>query len=216
MDTVRTILRLSVVAGLVAVTWTGCGRKDESEPAAAPQPAATAKSTDHSKVAPTPPVPAAKPVTPAKSVVVKPDVAPEAGDTPPTAVELEKHYLANPDFTERVQGIFQLSDLGTPEALSVLGRLFQKEQDPDLRIQVLNSLFDIEGQDDKKTALLAAGAATNQPKEVREAAIDALGDIEAKRALPILQALLNDPDEDLREHAKDVIEQLQSQEAMQK
>ena len=76
---------------------------------------------------------------------------------------------------------------------------------------MLNSLFDIEGQDDKTAALLAAGVATNQPKDVRDAAIDALGDIEAKRAVPILQSILSDPDEDIREHAKDVIEQVQTQ-----
>jgi len=40
--------------------------------------------------------------------------------------------------------------------------------------------------------------------------------ISAKRAVPILQSLLSDTDEDLREHAKDIIEQLQTQDAQQK
>ena len=215
MHTVRNILKLAMVAGLTATIWTGCGQKEESAPAPQPLPP---KKAERAKETPKvlAPTPSVKPVAPAKSADQMTPVTTEADESTPTAPELEKKYLANPDFTERVQVIFQLSDLGSPEALSVLGRLFQKEQDPDLRIQVINSLFDIDGQDDKKVALLAAGAATNQPKDVRDAAIDSLGSIDIKHAMPILQSLLNDADEDIREHAKDTIEQLQTQDAMQK
>ena len=207
--------RLMVVVGLAAVVWAACGKKEEPLPAT---PAVPAKKVEQPKETSKAPV-VVTPVRPAKTDATVMPAAPAKDDaTEPTLtpVELEKNYLANPDFTERVQVIFQLSDLGTADSLVVLGRIFHKEQDPDLRIQILNSLFDIEGQDDKKAVLLAAGAATNQPKEVREAAIDALGDIEAKRALPILQAMLDDADEDIREHAKDTIEQIQTQDAMQK
>ena len=210
MDTGRNILKLIVVTGLVATVWAGCSKTEEPAPEA--QPAESPKA-EHSKesTAISKPAAAAKLNAPTQAFGPMPAAKADAEDATPTAPELEKTYLANPDFTERVQVIFQLSDLGTVDALGVLGRLFQKEQDPDLRIQVLNSLFDIEGQDDKKAALLAAGVATNQPKDVRDAAIDALGDIEAKRAVPILQSILSDTDEDIREHAKDVIEQVQAQ-----
>jgi len=215
MQSIRNILKLAVVAGLTAMVWTGCSKTEETTPAAVPPaPKKTERSKDTTSI-PVPP-PVVKPV-PQKTAAGLPETAKADGEeATPTAPELEKTYLANPDFTERVQVIFQLSDLGSADALATLGRLFQKEQDPDLRVQVLNSLFDIEGHDDKKAALLAAGVATNQPKDVRDAAIDALGDIEAKRAVPILQSLLSDADEDLREHAKDVIEQLQTQDAQQK
>ena len=215
MQMIRNILKLAVVAGLTATVWTGCSKTEETTPAAeSPAPKKTERPKESTSL-PVPP-PVVKPVA-LKPVATPPAVAKADGEeATPTAPELEKNYLANPDFTERVQVIFQLSDLGSADALAVLGRLFQKEQDPDLRVQVLNSLFDIEGHDDKKAALLAAGVATNQPKDVRDAAIDALGDIEAKRAVPILQSLLTDTDEDLREHAKDIIEQLQTQDAQQK
>ena len=215
MKSMQNILKFGVVAGLTAVVWTGCSKPEETAPVPEPPAMKKIERAGDSYSLPTPP-PVVKPVT-AKPVPVPAAAAKaDAEEATPTAPELEKTYLANPDFTERVQVIFQLSDLGSADALATLGRLFQKEQDPDLRVQVLNSLFDIEGHDDKKAALLAAGVATNQPKDVRDAAIDALGDIDAKRAVPILQSLLSDTDEDLREHAKDVIEQLQTQDALQK
>jgi len=207
----RSIFSLVLVAGLAAGVWTACGKKDEPVPVVVP-----GRKVDQPKEAVKPPVTSAVGRTPKSEQAVEAMVPADGAEPAPTPAELEKSYLTNPDFTERVQVIFQLSDLGSAESLVVLGRVFHKEQDPDLRIQILNSLFDIEGQDDKKAVLLAAGAATNQPKEVRDAAIDALGDLEAKRALPILQAMLDDADEDIREHAKDTIEQIQTQDAMQK
>jgi len=215
MQSIRTILKLAVVTGLTAMVWTGCSKPEETTPAPAPfAPNKTERPKENTSIPA--PSPVVKPVTQKPAAGLPETAKADAEEATPTAPELEKAYLANPDFTERVQVIFQLSDLGSADALATLGRLFQKEQDPDLRVQVLNSLFDIEGHDDKKAALLAAGVATNQPKDVRDAAIDALGDIEAKRAVPILQSLLSDPDEDLREHAKDIIEQLQTQDAQQK
>ena len=215
MQMIRNILKLAVVTGLTALVWTGCSKPEETTPAPAPGAPKKAERLKETTSIPAA-APAVKAVTPKSAAVPPAVVKADAEEATPTAPELEKNYLANPDFTERVQVIFQLSDLGSADALAVLGRLFQKEQDPDLRVQVLNSLFDIEGHDDKKAALLAAGVATNQPKDVRDAAIDALGDIEMKRAVPILQSLLTDTDEDLREHAKDIIEQLQTQDAQQK
>lgn len=209
----RNFFRLAMVAGLAAAVVTACSKKEEPVPATPVEPAKKVERLKEPAKSPAT-VSAGKPANADQTLTPTPPA--DGAEPTPTPSELEKTYLANPDFTERVQVIFQLSDLGSADSLGVLGRIFHKEQDPDLRIQILNSLFDIEGQDDKKAVLLAAGAATNQPKEVRDAAIDALGDIEAKRAFPILQALLDDADEDIREHAKDTIEQIQTQDAMQK
>ena len=148
-----------------------------------------------------PPPPTAPPAQP---------VVPSSVDVAQQAAQLESSYVSNPDFSARVQLIYKLSDLDSVAAVSSLGRIFQMEKDPDLRIEVLDSLYDIEGSDDKKAAILAAGAAADQPKEVRESAIDGLSDLDPKKALPILQALVSDRDEDIREAAKDAIEQLQS------
>ena len=133
---------------------------------------------------------------------------PETG-TAQSAAQLEQSYASNPDFPKRVEIIYKLSDLATPQSVAVLGRLFQAEKDPDLRTEVLDSLYDIEGLDDKKAVVLAAGASADQPQEVRESAIDGLTDIDPKTALPILQGLLNDPNPEIREAAKDALDQVQ-------
>jgi HEAT repeat protein len=48
----------------------------------------------------------------------------------------------------------------------------------------------------------------DQTQEVREAAIEALTDVDAKVALPVLKALTTDPNEEIRDAAKDAIELL--------
>jgi len=209
----REIFKWIAVVGVVTVVWTGCGQKEEPLPVAPPVPPAPPKREAHFKTTPTSET---MPPSFEESALAGTTTVADASAGLPTAADLEKQYLANPEFTDRVQTIFQLSNLGSPEAVSVLGRLFQKEPDPDLRLQVLNLLFNIEGQDANKATLLTAGIATNQTKEVREAAVNALGSVDAKFAMPILQVLLNDVDEDVRERAKDTIELLQTQEAMQK
>jgi HEAT repeat protein len=50
---------------------------------------------------------------------------------------------------------------------------------------------------------------SDQPQDVRESAINALGDIEDARVIPILESLLNDPDEDIRSEAEDAMKLLQ-------
>jgi hypothetical protein len=160
----------------------------------------------------------ASPASPATPATAKPPVtAPVPRATPgksshpaEEAAALEREYVANPDFSARVETIYKLTDAGTPEAIASLGRLFQMEKDNDLKTEILDSLFDIDGQDNNKAALLGFAVSPSQPKEVRESAIDALEDIDAKYALPILQGLLADPDEEIRDAAKDAIEMLQT------
>jgi HEAT repeat protein len=97
-----------------------------------------------------------------------------------------------------------------------LGGLFQTEKDNDLKTEILDSLFDIDGQEDRKAALLAVGAGSDQAKDVRQSAIDGLSNLDPKVAIPILQSLAGDPDPDIRELAKDTIDQLQTQNTLQK
>jgi len=122
-------------------------------------------------------------------------------------LQYEGAYRTNADFSARVELIYKVSDVGTPEAVLAMGRIFFSETDPELKTEVLNLLADIDGQTDNKLAILTAGIGHDQPKEVREEAIDALTDIEPPgRALPLLQSLLNDPDTEIREAATDAID----------
>jgi HEAT repeat protein len=70
-------------------------------------------------------------------------------------------------------------------------------------------LTDIEGENDKKLNILTAAIRGDQPKDVRLEAIDALVDTEDKRGLQVLQPLLKDSDEEIRDAAQDGVEQLQ-------
>jgi HEAT repeat protein len=124
---------------------------------------------------------------------------------------LEIEYLTNAEFSARAEVIYKISDVGTPGAIPALGRIFFGETDPELKTEVLSLLVDIDNQDNQKLAILSAAVRADQPKEVREAAIDAITDLESpQRGLPVLQSLSSDPDEEIREDVKDAIEQVQA------
>ena len=130
-------------------------------------------------------------------------------DTKPLPV-LEKDYLANTNREDRLDLMMDITDWPGPETVKVLTRLFQAETDAELRVDLLDSLLSIDGSVDEKLAMLALGAAKGQPTEVRQSAIDGLIDLEDQRVIPILNGLLNDPDEEIREGAKDALEMLQT------
>jgi HEAT repeat protein len=200
------IFGVMIAAGMLI----GCGKPSE-QPAESPAPAAQPDKPQPSGMPPLPPSTTKTPT------VTPPSAVPAVGNQGAGEIsQIEAAYLANPDFAKRVELIYKISDVGTVESIAALSRLFNQEKDPDLKIEVVDSLFDIDGLDQHKVALLVTASAANQPKEVRESAIDALGDLEPKYALPILQSLAADPDEDIREAAKDQIELLQAEQAMQK
>jgi hypothetical protein len=206
----KAILKLSMPALAVALLFTACSKSEELPP---PPPSPSPEKSESSKPSPsTATVPSPKPaatVAPSVTSVPSTTAAAPTGTPSQVADALETVYIANPDFTARVDTIYKLTDEGTPEAIASLGRLFHAEKDPDLKTEILDSLFDVDGQDERKAALLSAGAGADQAKEVRLSAIDGLEDVDAKYALPILQALASDPDEEIRDAAKDAIEMLQ-------
>ena len=125
------------------------------------------------------------------------------------AAALEKDYMATTDFAGKIEMLYKISDLATGNAVDTLSRLFFQEKDADMKIQIIDAIGDIEGFKEKKLALLTSAVKTDQPQDVRESAINTLGDIEDARAIPILQSLLNDPDEDIRTDAEDTMKLLQ-------
>lgn len=199
---------------VLAIWLTACGSKEEpvSAPPPPKKPVATAKPR------PTPPARPAHPfpTPPTAAEPANTNAAAAADVEPETPAQVEQAYKAHPEFSDRVQYIYQLSDMGTAEALAALGRIFHVEKDDELKVEVLNSLFSIDGLDDKKAVLASVGVSAHLAKDVRLAAIDALADIAAEHSLPILKTLVSDPDEDVRDSAKDTIEQIQTASALQK
>jgi len=212
-----------LVTVLVTAALIGCSKPASEEAPQASSTPGVAKNTTASSPAKTQAVAAAK--TPAKrsgSQTADGVPLPSPGEqeeaspqdnasTVQQILEFEGTYRTNADFSVRVELIYKISDVGTPEALLAMGRIFFSETDPELKTEVLNLLADIDGQTDNKLSILTAAIAADQPKDVREQAIDALTDIEPpERAVPILQSLLSDPDAEIREDAKDAVEQLQA------
>ncbi len=156
----------------------------------------------------------AAPAVSAPSATTDTNAAASQEDSPEAlaaqAKQFETDYQNTPDFQKRVVIIYNLSSVDYPDTIDVIGRLFLNEKDKELKIELVNSLLDIDGQNDKKLAILSTAIRGDQPKDVRLEGIDGMGDTEDKRAIQRLQALTTDPDEDIREGAQDTIDQLQT------
>jgi hypothetical protein len=196
------------VLGAVACVGAGCSKQ---EPASPPPPppltinkTATPSQSSTANIIPTPPPEASAPTSP-----------PAADEEMLTQLaaqvkQLESDYQNTTDFQKHVVIIYSLSSNDSTDTIDAINRLFLSEGDQELRIEMINSLTDIEGQNDKKLAILSGALRADQPKELRLAAIDGMGDVEDSRAIQVLQGYVNDPDEDVRDSAHDTIEQLQS------
>jgi hypothetical protein len=129
-----------------------------------------------------------------------------ATPSPQKIPALEKAYSETADAKQRRAIAYKLADIGNVGSVQALGRLFQKETDPDLKDDLLSALWVIDGSDKEKVAVYALAVRSNQPDEVRKEAIDGLSDIEDAAALPVLQALLTDPSQEIRDAAQEAID----------
>jgi type IV secretory pathway VirB10-like protein len=193
-----------VVALAVALSLAGCSKKAE-EPTGVPTEPTPAQKTEAPATKPAPP-----PATPSHAAAKpsQPDSAPAPTDPAHQVAALESQYQAAKDADDRVDVVYKLAEVGNTEAVHALGRLFQVETDTDLKVDLLDALQSIENQSDAILPILANAVQPNQPQEVREAAIDGYMDIGDPRGIQALQALLNDPNEDIRDEARDAIELL--------
>jgi hypothetical protein len=200
---------LTSITALAAVVFcTGCPQPPET-PAPAPTNAVTKKAAPPPRVT-TSTTPTVTQPTPTTSQLPVPATIPVVEPVNPAQkiAGIEETYKSLTESSAKVGAIYQISDVGGAFAVESLGRLFQAEKDPDLQVEIVDSLLDIEGEDQLKLALLTAAVGADQNQELREHAIDALTDIDAKLALPVLQALTNDPNEEIREAVSDAIDLL--------
>ena len=154
-----------------------------------------------------PNVPHSNLVAQALKPLTEKDLAPE---TKPLPV-LEKDYAATTNRDERLDIMMDIAEMPGPESVKALTRLFEAEKDTDLKVDLLDSLLGIEGFKEEKLIMLTMGARQGLPTEVRQSAIDGLIDLDDARVIPVLNGLLNDPEEEIREGAKDALEMIQSQ-----
>jgi len=146
-------------------------------------------------------------VSSAKTTVTAPAVPVEA---PKTLPEMEKAYLSTTNRDTRLDLMMDIAEVPTADSVKSLTRLFESENDPDMKVDLIDSLLGIDGFKDEKLIMLTMAIRQGLPNDVRESAIDGLIDLEDARAIALLNGLLNDPDTQIRESAQDAIELLQT------
>jgi type IV secretory pathway VirB10-like protein len=218
MQRLKLIFTALAALGLIAA---GCSKK---EPETTPPPSTSANVEKTEPLSPThpAPTPSSEPETttpssptPTPAPVLPPSTPPAAQEETPAQLaaqvqQLESTYHNTPDFQKRVALIYDLSSVESPATIDALGHLLVNEPDQELKVELINSLSDIDGENDKKLAILTGALRPDQPKDVRLEAIDAIVETEDKRGIQVLQGLLHDPDEDIRDSVQDGIEQLQA------
>ena len=102
----------------------------------------------------------------------------------------------------------KLADAGVPnpQIASALGYLFRDETSVEVKTDILNELGNLE--DPSAYDQIVAGLDQHQPDEVHTAAIEELGFLGDKRAIPLIQPFLTDRDSDVRDAAQSAIDSL--------
>ena len=126
---------------------------------------------------------------------------------------LEKDYASATNRDTRLDIMMDIAETPGADAVRALTRLFEIETDTDLKIDLLDSLLGIDGFKEDKLIMLTLGARQGLSSEIRQSAIDGLIDLDDARVIPVLNGLLNDPDEEIREGAQDALEMIQSAQA---
>lgn len=123
------------------------------------------------------------------------------------AVQLYQEYQTEKEYLPRVEIIYRLADASSPQARETLSRLFFTEKDPELRVQMVSALPFVDSGDlNLSLPILQEALKAGQPRELREAALDTIQTLNDPKTSPLLQILLNDPDEELRDTAARTIE----------
>lgn len=141
------------------------------------------------------------------------------GDTPVQNLdsrlqEALRNFHTTADKTDRTtmaSDVAKLADAGIPkqQVASTLGYMFRDENSVEVKTDILDELGNLD--DPSAFDQIVRGLDRRQPDEVRSEAIDALDSLGDKRAIAVLQPLLADRDEDIRDAAQSAIDSLNDQ-----
>jgi len=132
------------------------------------------------------------------------DLRPAYLEKNPSADDLEETILHGADRQRRMEALDQLALKEPDEELRVLSSaLLEENLDPDAYVRVLDALSDY--ADDISPEMLAP-ALRNQNANVRFEAVSLLGDMNNAAARTALQGATSDPDPEVRELAKGILE----------
>jgi HEAT repeat protein len=122
----------------------------------------------------------------------------------PSPDELEATILHGTDRRQRMEALDQLALQEPDEALRVLNiALLEENLDPDVYVGVIDALSDY--ADDISPEMIAP-ALRNPNANVRFEAVSLLGDMDSAAARTALQGATRDPDPEVRELAKGILE----------
>jgi hypothetical protein len=138
-------------------------------------------------------------------------VVPSAPEATPTALEeipddlasLRKMALEDGDPEHRVAAVMRLGDSEGPQVISILTQALQ-DPDEDVRIEAIQALGGMTG--DVPVDTLGRAALTDPSPENRCEALDLLSEASGKAARAFIEKAINDPDEDVSDLAKSLLE----------
>ena len=180
---------------LILFTLTACERAPAPQAPSTPQPVPNSE-----------PLQQAAPIS---EIQPAPEVAPEP--PPGTQQPLFNRYLASRADEERRNAIDELRRLPAREAVPTIGRLLTRENRAELRILLLDSLDACPGEPQAKLAIVRRELLEHSTTgDVREAALDALLNIQHRDAIPLWRALSVNANEQLLDTARQAITALES------
>ncbi len=132
--------------------------------------------------------------------------APDAvGEAPPQDIaSLGRMALTDADPDRRVEAINLLSDTEDPAAVSYL-RQALSDPDASVRLAVLESLAEADFAVETTAELLSSAFARDPDAENRLQALEGLSNLEGDHVTAVAQKGLNDPDEDVRALAEEIL-----------
>jgi HEAT repeat protein len=126
---------------------------------------------------------------------------------PPRVAEWEQAYRVETEFLKKVENVYRIADASTPEALRDLQGIYFGETDIELRVRIVGALSLVAAPEiEPALAILRDALKPGQPEDLREAALGSLQRFEAPSATALWQALMSDPNPEVRELAEKMIE----------
>ncbi len=120
-------------------------------------------------------------------------------------------YSAESDEGKRRELIWEMLEAPPADGIAGIGRLLESEKRASLRVKLFDSLDSFSGFESEKLRVVARELSTQRAVgEVRDAAIDALLNIQHRDAIPVWEALAAGGDEEMRDVANAAIAALRA------
>lgn len=119
--------------------------------------------------------------------------------SPAKPVALVPDGYAQAAARDKVKLLRQMVTNKDADCLPTLAKLLREETDPDVREEIIDLLGAT--KDPRALQPLTKVAEAGQSRDLRIAAIQAIGDTELKEAVPLISKFLSDPDSEIRETA---------------